>query len=451
MTINSKKDVDRLGDKIRSSIKNIDDDTIITLQEYRKGFQAPLATVFPLLCKIAKKIHYSSIATYRLKRFESIINKLERYPKMRFNRMWDIGGCRIILNSEKAIYETVEEIDKNPEFEILKKTDYIITPQEDGYKSVHLYIKHKSSDLPIEIQIRTDKQHNWATLVEITDLVYGTRLKEIGNNAKLKEFHRLLSDVESLTTREKHYVFNVLNDYKYFKKLNEVFIGNFLEVRKQWVLLESKGNHKYFLIEVSKDNKPKLTSYPTFEKAEDAYFNLYKTNNSSNIVLTYIQNHSFELLAKAYANYVLTSHTFMYDCLAILESLILDYLKNRNFVYLYQTYHFYNEVIFNFHKKIIKDIEESIDLVFQDVTDKERGKLRKKSKLWRDDIKNEIEKLNSKRRNFAINLYRLEGAQTNPFYKSTHEIIFKYCNWKFRRKTNRHLNTSKYWKQNKSR
>ena len=115
MTNFTKGEIDRLGKNIRNEVFDISDNTINSLQDYRTSHQVPLANVFKLICKIAKNIHHSSIATYRIKRFESIINKLERYPEMRFSRMWDIAGCRIILKSEEEVYNTISKIESNPD------------------------------------------------------------------------------------------------------------------------------------------------------------------------------------------------------------------------------------------------------------------------------------------------------------------------------------------------
>lgn len=50
--------------------------------------------------------------------------------------------------------------------------DYISTPKESGYRSLHLKYKNKNKYRPdydglqIEIQLRTKLQHIWATAVE---------------------------------------------------------------------------------------------------------------------------------------------------------------------------------------------------------------------------------------------------------------------------------------------
>lgn len=432
MTNLTKGEIDRLGDKIRNEFFEMSDETLLQLQEYRKSHQTPLSNIFNLLCKIAKSTHHSSIATYRIKRFESIINKLDRYQDMRFCRMWDIGGCRIILRNVEDVYKTIEKIQANTDLEIIKINDYISTPQADGYQSIHLYVKHISSNLTIEVQLRTLKNHDWATLVEITDLLFNTRLKEIGDNKELLEFHRLLANPKELTINDKYKIFRILQDYNYFEKLSEVFSKNYLIVRKQWLQLETKSSHKYFLIEVD-NNTPNITSFSSFNDAEKHYFDLYKTKGNTNIVLTYLQNHSYDLLATAYANYILTFHSFLFECLEIVEALITDCLDTNRFLKLQKVYNLYNEFIFRFNKNIIIEIDESIEGQFINLSNKEKQLLKKKQKLWIEDIKKQIVRLNENRRKIAISIHK--RLKENRYRHTIFKYIIKYSNRKYDKKT----------------
>jgi ppGpp synthetase/RelA/SpoT-type nucleotidyltranferase len=111
-----------------------------------------------------------------------------------FSRMWDIGGCRCILKDENSVYKLKSIIENDKSLEVIKEYDYIKEPQVDGYKSVHLFVKHTCSDKVIEVQLRSLENHNWATLVEISDLLFDSKLKEYGQDKKLLEFHKLLSN-----------------------------------------------------------------------------------------------------------------------------------------------------------------------------------------------------------------------------------------------------------------
>lgn len=358
---------------------------------------------------------------------------------MRFSRMWDIAGCRIILRNEEDVYKTIDKIKSVKDLEIIKTNDYILKPQPDGYKSVHLYIKHSSSDAIIEVQLRTLKNHDWATLVEITDLLFNTRLKELGDNQDLYEFHKLLSKVENLNIDNKYSIYKILKKFNYLEKLSEVFSKNFLSVRKQWLKLESKSSHKYFLIEVD-NNSPTITSFSSFSDAEFRYFELYRSKAHNNIVLTYLQNHNYELLATAYANYILTFHNFLFECLVIVESLIIDCLENGKYLELQKVYSLYNEFIYRFNRNIINEIDESSESQYENLTNKEKEKLKKKNKLWVDDIKKQIQKVDENRKKTYSQINKRLRR------KGIKNLIFKYIisasNRKYKRKTKRILEKS---------
>lgn len=126
--LNSKKDIDRLGDLIRLEVNPLQK-SLEALQLYRVSHKDSLALIFNVLCKEARRIDSNAIVTYRIKRFESIIGKLKRYPKMQFNRMWDIGGCRCIMKNDEAVYRLKARLEKK--INVRKIYDYIKNPQPE--------------------------------------------------------------------------------------------------------------------------------------------------------------------------------------------------------------------------------------------------------------------------------------------------------------------------------
>lgn len=403
----SKGQIDRLGNKIREQGFEILDDTLIELQSYRTSHKETLSSVFTIICNLAKNVHYSSIATFRVKRFESIISKLDRYPNMRFSRMWDIGGCRCILKNEIDVNKIKKLLEEIKDIEIVKVNDYFIKPQENGYKAIHLYIKHLQSDTAIEVQLRTLITHDWATLVEITDLLYDTRLKEIGDNKELLYFHKLLAKQENLTNKEKQEIFNIVKKYQFFERLSEVFARNYLQVRKQWLTMEAKHNHKFFLIEATKDEVPKIVSFETFGEAEENYFNVYKRNEPTNIVLTYLQNHDYNLIAIAYSNYILTFHSFMNNCLTLFESLIIEKLYSKKYIGFYNIYTFYNELSYTHTKNFINEIDAVAEnSPLQNDNKKNRNKIKRKFDEWLKDIGKQVNLNNHHKQQLKVNLRR---------------------------------------------
>ena len=122
------------------------------------------------------------IVSERLKRIESIREKLIREPKMNLVTMQDIGGCRAVLRGPEEVEKLLRSYAGVAD---LKTTDYIASPRVSGYRSTHLVWRFRSQDsstadynnMRIEIQIRTALQHTWATAVEIASTFTGQDLK----------------------------------------------------------------------------------------------------------------------------------------------------------------------------------------------------------------------------------------------------------------------------------
>ena len=130
----------------------------------------------------------------RIKRLETIQNKLRRYPKMQLARMHDIVGCRVVFDDLGKLEEFRGEFNKS-RFSHKRKSkklsgggevdayNYIINPKESGYRGIHDVFEFRAKQagkskaaggerwngLNIEIQYRTRVQHAWATAVEICD------------------------------------------------------------------------------------------------------------------------------------------------------------------------------------------------------------------------------------------------------------------------------------------
>jgi putative GTP pyrophosphokinase len=112
---------------------------------------------------------------YRVKKPNSIMEKLERLglePTIENARLHlsDIAGIRIICSFTTDIYRVYELLSLQDDIKIVEIKDYIETPKENGYKSLHLLV-----DIPVflssgvvptrmEIQIRTIAMDFWASL-----------------------------------------------------------------------------------------------------------------------------------------------------------------------------------------------------------------------------------------------------------------------------------------------
>lgn len=334
----SNKDFKKIGDRIRQNSNNIEKYDLDVLQELRTSYKDDLSSVFNILVTLTKKIDKKAIITYRVKRIESIISKLIRQPQMQLNRMADIAGCRCILQNNTNIVALYKKL--NDCLTIKSVKDYINTPKSNGYSSLHLIIQSPTNPKhTIEIQLRTQTQHNWATLVEITDLILQTKIKEYGDNEDLVLFHRLLAkDNSTLTSKEMQSILRIAKHYSYFEKISAIFNKNYIDVRNSWNKIQT-GRKKFFLLATGSDGTPSIQTFYTFDEAEKEYYNSYNTNNEGkNIVLTHINNANFEQISMAYSNYFLTYNELFFTCYNIASRLAIEeYVANQPYLF-FKTY-----------------------------------------------------------------------------------------------------------------
>lgn len=337
-------DINRLGERIAQGPNyQLTNNDLDLLQSHRLSFTTPLFETFKILTQIKSSVQRTAIIAFRLKRITTIINKVIRKPRMQLNRMWDIAGIRIIFDTEPQLRRALEDIGKH--YHIRGKIrDYFDVPKKIGYKAIHLYITEPNSGKVIEVQLRTKDSHNWATLVEITDVLYKTRLKEKGYDAHptLGRFHSLVSNEKNLNDEEANFLYQTLDKFNFISKLADTFRKNSYVVKKQWQ--EVGHRDKFFLIESSAESSPILKSYRDYQQAEKDYFEKYKEDEGALIVLTSIHKPSFDQISIAYANYILSYHKFIKDVQEIIKNLALDKLENQKYYQFRKIFRLYEEI-----------------------------------------------------------------------------------------------------------
>jgi hypothetical protein len=174
----SKGAVNRAGDALRAiPAQPLSDGHTLVLESWRMGHRGVIHAFEALLRSRAKNTDIQ--VAQRLKRRSTIVDKLERYPRMQLSRMDDVAGCRLIFPNVGSLHEFRDKVHRAKFKHIRKndkqKYDYIETPTKRGYRGIHdIYEycarKKKSTRLNgllIEIQYRTSLQHAWATAVEV--------------------------------------------------------------------------------------------------------------------------------------------------------------------------------------------------------------------------------------------------------------------------------------------
>ncbi len=111
----------------------------------------------------------------RLKTPRSIVEKLRRRDaevsadSARRN-LTDIAGIRVVCCYIEDVYRIAELLLHQDDVTLIRKTDYIKEPKQNGYRSLHLvvqvpvYLSNRTEHVPVEVQIRTEGMDFWASL-----------------------------------------------------------------------------------------------------------------------------------------------------------------------------------------------------------------------------------------------------------------------------------------------
>lgn len=147
------------------------------------------------------------IVAQRLKRFDTVLDKLVTGRSDDLSTMHDIAGVRVIFKNEDALREFRKKMEKSrakhPRKNEVDDYDYIKCPKDTGYRGVHDVYERRCrtgiayNGLKFEVQLRTNVQHAWATAVEIYDLSKGTRLKFSSGDAEsdVREYFSYISEL----------------------------------------------------------------------------------------------------------------------------------------------------------------------------------------------------------------------------------------------------------------
>lgn len=233
----SKSHVDRAGRDIRlGCVDEKRQESIKIIQNYRETHLYPLMLIKNHLVQSARKVDKRAIVARRLKRLPTIIDKLERPTldgknsnAIKLTRMQDIGGCRVIVSNLRQLNELHQRLIRSRSVHnIIRTYDYLI-PKKSGYGGIHLVYscflsakeKNDWTKTKIEVQLRTNLQHAWATSLEIIDTLEGFNLKtSLMGHEKWRRFFKLSGDL--VAHEEKAYILEEYEITTIIKELKEL-------------------------------------------------------------------------------------------------------------------------------------------------------------------------------------------------------------------------------------
>lgn len=258
----------------------------------------------------------------RLKRLDTILNKLLRFPTMKLYRMQDLGGCRVIVSRLQDVYLIRNNL---KESRIRHKEhnfkDYIATPRDTGYRGIHIiysYHSEKSTDyngLLVEIQIRTQLQHLWATAVETIGVFTQNGLKFNQGSDRWLRFFKVVSALFAIEENTSivegaptsiHAIITEIRDLMHELDVDHklLTIGLATEVTKLTKKFRKRKTPAYYLLKLN-TARPDLDieKFTSIDKATDAYNQFEIIKNDQRIDAVLVSAQSFDALTHAYPNY----------------------------------------------------------------------------------------------------------------------------------------------------
>ncbi|EIK82529.1 MULTISPECIES: GTP pyrophosphokinase [Gardnerella] len=307
MTIISRKQATAAGKMLKelSGQQNSEEygKQILILDSWRHQHEEPAQIFFKKLVGIINK-YPDSMATYRLKRKESILKKLYRSNgNFELGAMDDIAGCRVIVNSVSEVYEVYNEIlnlKKAKEIDIKKTKDYIKNPEESGYRSLHIIVKQTltQEDIDrqyrIELQIRTKLQHYWSTAVEAMSEIDNVEYKDptliSKGNIRIQsclQFFKVISELfdccenDDARSKSKEKFVNSVRTNDNFKEIIEDLKAARNSVTINMQKNSAQGGEGLYLLELSRETQELTIHSYTMDCVEKAITNYNSKENSS--------------------------------------------------------------------------------------------------------------------------------------------------------------------------
>ncbi|HRK61394.1 MAG TPA: RelA/SpoT domain-containing protein [Candidatus Omnitrophota bacterium] len=329
----SKTKVDEAGHTLSSHVadsKQIEEAFKI-INNWRSSHAWPMNVVCEAVKRYSQGIDASISVVQRLKRMTSVERKLAVFQKkdLKLSEMQDVGGCRAITKDVRSVYELSKRFKESQikhKFEY--ENDYIADPKmKSGYRGLHLiysYYSDKTKNFNghrIEIQIRTQLQHAWATAVETVDTFTDQLLKSNQGEKGWREFFKIMATVMAKregtqiapgTPTDDIKIRSVLKQYdeqvRIIRSINET--GKIIPaVRAQ------RGDESHYFL-VILNSRERTASVQGFKKADsrkasDEYLKIERENAKlPHMDTVLVSAETIETLESAYRNYFLDMRVF---------------------------------------------------------------------------------------------------------------------------------------------
>lgn len=242
-------------------------------------------------------------------------------------QMQDIAGCRAVMTNMAAVRTLVKNY-KTSSFghKLKNEKDYISNPKKDEYRCHHLVFQYKGTEwttvydgLQVEVQIRTQLKHAWATALEAVGIFTAQALKSNRGSVQWLRFFALMSSAiaameqcppvpETPDTKEA-----LIAELK--KLADELKVHNLLRAYSATIdLMGSAKDAKYFLMSLQPETS--RMSVWQFKAKESELANAKYTDLETNLPegsttqIVLVSADNINALKRAHPNYFLDTNVF---------------------------------------------------------------------------------------------------------------------------------------------
>lgn len=333
----SRNAIIKAGKKIKSGSYDEVIEATKIIDNWRAAHAYPLHVIYIHLRRMTQS-NDKIIVAERLKRLDSIINKLKREPTMSLWAMQDLGGCRVIVPTVEDVYRYAEKFEKSRKRHILKnQNDYIKSPKQSGYRSLHVIYEYKSDkndtynkNILIEIQFRTHLQHLWATAVETMGLFTKQAIKAGQGDEDVQRFFALVSSLFAIrencpiTPNTINNIDEIVSEIEEINsRCNFLYMLSAIKVAVNYKNQIKDNAQGYYLLILNYNTQRLSIQHFNISQIDEAnlvYSQIERTRAESKIDAVLVRVSSFHMLKSAYPNYFSDISEFV--------DIVKSYLKN---------------------------------------------------------------------------------------------------------------------------
>ena len=155
-----------------------------------------ILSIMEMITRTLQQNKINANVTYRLKHPKSVLEKMIT-RNIDFHEIKDLIAFRFIVPKLKECYDILDIIKQVCITNSIYKKDYISSPKDNGYRSLHIVIFDNQFMRNVEMQIRTKKMHNVAEFGSASHSTYKDKKKSKVDSAS----HTILDDI---TTEKVH-------------------------------------------------------------------------------------------------------------------------------------------------------------------------------------------------------------------------------------------------------